>query len=150
VKGCPNQYLAKGLCLKHYTRKLRHGETSDPREITKRFWSKVEKSEECWLWKRHCDKDGYGTFSVGRRFNNTTVNAPRMAWTLTNGEIPKGMCVLHKCDNPPCVRPDHLFLGNHLENARDKVLKGRQSKGIKNGNSAYMRRRRLCKQQLSK
>lgn len=56
-----------------------------------------------------------------------------MAWVLVNGEIPNGMQVLHECDNPPCVRPEHLFLGTAADNADDKTAKGRQAKGEDHG-----------------
>src|SRR3990167_3261212 len=133
VENCFDKSLAKNLCSKHYTRKIRHADVSDPREVSKRFWSKVEKTEKCWIWIRGRDKDGYGHFSIGNRENNRPVPAHRVAWQLTNGEIPKGLFVLHKCDNPPCVRPDHLFLGDVKDNAIDMVLKGRQATGLKNG-----------------
>lgn len=56
-----------------------------------------------------------------------------MAWMLTNGPIPDGLQVLHRCDNPPCVRPDHLFLGTIMDNMHDKAQKGRTARGEKNG-----------------
>lgn len=65
------------------------------------------------------------------------MGAHRYAWLITNGPIPAGASVLHHCDNPPCVRPDHLFLGNALDNAQDKVQKGRlrygDARGERNG-----------------
>jgi len=89
-----------------------------------RFWMKVEKGESCWLWTGSTDRDGYGCSvpkGLGKR-------AHRASWTLTHGEIPKGMQVLHTCDNPPCVNPDHLFLGTHKINMWDKSRKGRSGK----------------------
>jgi len=72
----------------------------------------------CDEWDGPRDRDGYGRLSRGRR-------AHRVAWEEANGPIPDGMCVLHRCDNPPCRRLDHLFLGTVADNNRDKALKGR-------------------------
>lgn len=85
----------------------------------RRFWSRVQKSDGCWTWTGSKDGDGYGF--VGRD------RAHRFSYELANGPIPKGLCVLHTCDNPPCVRPDHLFLGTHADNVADRHAKGRDS-----------------------
>lgn len=94
--------------------------------IADRFWSHVKKGDgnECWEWMISRFRNGYGKFAVSRE---KTAKANRMAWELLFGPIPDGMCVLHKCDNPGCVRPDHLFLGTPADNARDRNSKGRQA-----------------------
>lgn len=99
-----------------------------------RFHSKINYThnpDECWEWARY-KKRRYGSLKVGRK----GVLAHRMAWELANGEIPDGMKVLHKCDNPPCCNPNHLFLGTQLDNIKDRDTKGRQvaPKGEQNGN----------------
>jgi hypothetical protein len=90
-----------------------------------RFWSKVNKgkSDECWNWTAGHDKYGYGKFSIRGR----EVSSHRVAYQIANGSIPNGLCVLHKCDNPPCVNPAHLFVGTHADNVHDKCKKGRAS-----------------------
>lgn len=95
--------------------------TTTPAE---RFWLKVEKGESCWHWTGAKDQNGYGCSTpkgLGKR-------AHRASWTITHGAIPEGMQVLHTCDNPPCVNPDHLFLGTHKINMWDKTRKGRAGK----------------------
>lgn len=88
-----------------------------------RFWIKVEKTEGCWLWTGATIRDGYGTITIDGR----SVKAHRIAWELTYGPIPEGMLVCHRCDNPSCVRPDHLFLGTHADNVHDCIQKGRRN-----------------------
>lgn len=103
-----------------------------------RFWTKVniKSPEECWEWTAWKNKDYSGSgfiLSYGRiRHNGSVKVASRVAWELTYGEIPEGMLVLHKCDNPPCVNPNHLFLGTSSDNTIDAINKGRRK--IRNGN----------------
>ena len=89
--------------------------------IEQRFWPKVEKTDGCWIWRGFRQKAGYGVTTVDRRCWLTH----RVAWTLCCGPIPDGLGVLHHCDNPPCVRPDHLFLGTNADNMADMNRKGR-------------------------
>jgi len=86
-----------------------------------RFWSKVDISGDCWTWCAGKYSSGYGMFN----FNGKDIGAHRAAWIFTHGEIADGLFVLHKCDNPPCVNPEHLFLGTHQDNMTDKARKGR-------------------------
>lgn len=111
-----------------------------PKDIT-RFWSKVNRTDnpdECWEWvgtKRH----SYGTIGFGGRRKNggKEYNAHRVSYEINIGEIPDGLHVLHKCDNPKCVNPDHLFLGTHLDNMRDMFAKNRRptARGENSGKS---------------
>lgn len=89
-----------------------------------RFWSKTQKNGDCIEWSAHRSSKGYGEFY----FNGHTRRAHRISWIITNGEIPEGMLVCHRCDNPPCVNPEHLFLGSPKVNMVDRVHKGHYPK----------------------
>jgi hypothetical protein len=82
----------------------------------------------CIEWHASRDKAGYGRM----RFMGTCWLAHRVAWVKAHGEIPPGMCVLHKCDNPPCVNVEHLFLGTQKDNIKDCYEKGRISRATRN------------------
>lgn len=92
---------------------------SDPEN----FWAKVPKISDklCWPWKGYINPDGYGRI----QWDGRTQNAHRISWIIQKGTIPQGLQVLHKCDNPPCVNLEHLFLGTHNDNIADKMKKGR-------------------------
>src|SRR3990167_3652620 len=88
--------------------------------LEERFWSKVDKSGDCWIWTG-AKISGYPIFRVG----NKLIRGHRYSWELCNGKIPEGLFACHHCDNPSCVRPDHIFLGTHTDNMRDARQKGR-------------------------
>lgn len=89
------------------------------------FWNKVKKSSECWEWTGSINQHGYGNFR-SRTFFPNDILAHRIAWHIYHGgPPPKGIGVLHKCDNPKCVRFDHLFLGDQFSNMRDCSSKNR-------------------------
>ena len=90
---------------------------------------------ECWTWSGAKNRAGYGTIKI----SGHSLLAHRISWTLEKGEIPPALFVLHKCDNPSCVRVDHLFLGTYKDNAQDKVSKGRcnAATGEKHGSKTH-------------
>lgn len=100
------------------------------KSVEERFWSYVDQRgpDECWIWTggKAC---GYGMFSLGRK----SVKAHRLAYELTHGAIPAGLCVCHTCDNRPCCNPAHLWLGTNADNIADRDAKNRQARGDANG-----------------
>lgn len=86
-----------------------------------RFWRRVQKGEGCWIWIGGRTGNGYGAV----RFAGRDQPTHRVSWEMAYGPVPPGLWVLHHCDNKPCVRPDHLFLGTPADNTRDMHSKGR-------------------------
>jgi hypothetical protein len=99
----------------------------DP-ELIRKFWKRVIKTSNCWLWIGACRPDGYGHFWIGRN-GIGNVRSHRFSFMLENGKITSGLNVCHKCDNPTCVRPGHLFEGTDYDNVQDCVRKGRHGHG---------------------
>lgn len=92
-------------------------------EAQARFWAKVDKSGDCWLWKASLKPSGYGHFNVAGK----SVRAHRLAYQLSIGPIPDGKMLCHSCDNPQCVNPAHLTPGTNSENQQDSLAKGRNA-----------------------
>lgn len=141
VENCSNKYYAKGYCEKHYQRIKKYGNTEgikpqNPPEV--RFWKFVDKQSDCWIWIGN-KRGNYGSFSVGSR-SLGSVLAHRFSWSMySKQETPKGMVIMHSCDNPLCVNPAHLSVGTYMENTHDMLKKGRHTyiahKGNDNGKS---------------
>jgi len=96
------------------------------RPLSERFWEKVNQGSEdqCWEWIGTRNNKGYGRVYVSREKGPKFSH--RVSWELINGHIPEGKYILHRCDNPPCCNPAHLFVGTHLDNIRDMIAKGRR------------------------
>jgi hypothetical protein len=100
-----------------------------------RFWSRVDRSggpNACWEWMGPRSEFGHGRFYISNRHVPSTCGAHRFSWTVLNGPIPDGLCVLHDCpggDNPACVNPAHLWLGTQADNNRDTYKKGQKLTG---------------------
>lgn len=144
IKNCHSPSRTKGLCNKHALR-LRITGTTDPGPkaqgtLEERFWKKVSKGKktECWEWIGNQSPAGYGRIQRGGK-NSPHLNAHRVSYELHNGKIPDGYVVMHKCDNPSCVNPNHLSLGTPRQNTQDMIHKGRQvvvaPLGVENGKS---------------
>lgn len=113
--------------------------------LTDRFFSKVSKGPECWNWtgvRVGRNRDGYGQFWM----NGKRIYANRVSWILHNGEIPKGLFVLHDCDNKSCVRPEHLHLGTTKQNMIEAAERGFKAKKL---NTDQVRAIRKLKGSLS-
>ena len=91
--------------------------------MEERFWQKVRKGPGCWEWTSARLPSGYGLIS----WRGTEHYAHRVSWMIHHGEVPAGMYVLHRCDNPPCVNPDHLYPGDAADNMRDCISRGRRN-----------------------
>jgi len=133
VKGCGEPIKARGYCNKHLQR-LMAGK--DPEELSchelsteGRFFKRVTKTEGCWKWQGRKNTKGYGHLSIRGRVK--TIAAHRLSYQIHVGPVPDGMFILHKCDNPGCVNPAHLFLGTNADNMADMVSKGRQTSILK-------------------
>lgn len=122
-----------------YQKDMRVASRMSDMEISFQFWNSVDKNGpiqphtpelgQCWIWTGFCDRDGYGKMNVHREKRY----CHRFAWEDKMGPIPEGMLICHKCDNPPCVRLDHLFIGTVADNNRDAHKKGRAAVGDNHG-----------------
>lgn len=90
-----------------------------------RFWTHVARGDGCWEWTGTRRPDGYGVHWNGSR----QVRAHRRSWEMANGPLPEGAVIRHSCDNPPCVRPDHLAIGTQQDNLADMTSRGRRVRG---------------------
>ena len=113
-------------------------------KIVKRFWSKVNREGPtpehrpelgpCWVWTGARTHNGYGhMYYATHSGKQTQRRAHRVSWEIANGPVPAGLCVLHRCDNPACVRPSHLFLGTYADNIHDAISKERHAAGPRHG-----------------
>lgn len=128
--GCTSESKHLGFCNMHYIRQHK-GKPMDRKRmkgpLLLRFPQNFTKGkeDECWPWIGWFNQNGYGQIKDGHKH----LLAHRVAYALNIGDIPNGMCVLHKCDNPACVNPNHLRLGTKKENNLDKVIRDRCAKG---------------------
>jgi hypothetical protein len=138
VLGCSQQHKSHGLCDKHYARFRRNGDSDivglrmgRGETAEARFWSRVAvtaNDEKCWEWQFGTGSFGYGTLS----FRGKKYRAHQVAWFFVKGFFSK-KCLLHSCDNPLCVNPNHLREGTRTENNQDAVLRNRQARGERTG-----------------
>lgn len=100
--------------------------------LAERFWTKVLKTQSCWIWQAQVNNKGYGCLSVYRedKGRHYPTYAHRLSWAFAHGPIPDGMYVLHHCDTPACVNPAHLFIGTQTDNMQDCWKKGRMTREI--------------------
>lgn len=130
IPECTSAHHARGLCGRHYVSAKQSGTLPPIRRpgLAERLAQRLSPTPDgCLVWSGGRDWSGYGTINVG---DGKTDRTHRVAWILANGRpIPGDLCVLHRCDNPPCCNPGHLFLGTRTDNNADMQAKGRGRNG---------------------
>ena len=128
-EGCGRPFYAKDLCNGHYIQHRKGQElrplrpSSRGRPLEQRFWVKVKKTPGCWEWTAATTSNGYGQFSVDGRYRR----AHRVAWEMTNGPIPEGMELDHRCANKRCVNPAHLRVTTRSQNMQHRTINQRNN-----------------------
>lgn len=134
IVGCTRPHKSRGMCDTHYAYWRRTGAVGGRKPLTleERLWRRVDKTPgqgpngDCWEWRGYVHPTGYG--QLARDADGRNINTNRAAWSVTNGDIPEGLWVLHTCDNRLCCNPDHLWLGTPKDNTQDMIAKGRRRK----------------------
>lgn len=139
--GCQEQAKSKGFCLRHYKRFWRTGSPEEAgarhESPERRFWKYVTKTDSCWIWAGMKDKDGYGVLTMKRASDGKHAphRAHRLSLEIHGRPVPDGLFALHRCHNPSCVNPDHLYAGDHLQNMKDKTDADRCHYGSEHANA---------------
>jgi len=132
--GCSSPSISRGLCGAHYARDKRAGLFLDVRRseapIEERFFRQIEKTDSCWIWKGRLVGKGYGSIGLGGK-GAKQVLAHRLSYEIHKGQIPEGMVIMHSCDNPRCVNPDHLEAGTQSQNIKDAFARMRKVQPLK-------------------
>lgn len=131
VATCEKVSVARGFCINHYQKWKKYGDAETTKQVQfhgltvkERFFKYVKKTDGCWLWIGGL-VNGYGQIRV----NGKPELAHRVSWQLNNGDVPEGKYVLHKCDVPRCVNPEHLYVGDQYDNMDDMWSRGRAKPG---------------------
>jgi hypothetical protein len=130
IEGCGGKIRGRGYCLKHHKKLIKYGNPLE-RKINRdyvhgtpkeKFIKSYQLNENgCWIWTAIINKNGYGIICIKRK----RILAHRFSYEFHVKKIPEGMIICHRCDNPGCVNPNHLFIGTHADNIKDKLQKGR-------------------------
>lgn len=136
IDGCAKPVFARGWCSAHYTKWKKYGDPLVVRQVQmhgvsvrERFLANFKQTSGCWEWAGYKDPNGYGRLNI----DGKPVLAHRLSWAIFCHPIETQQQVLHRCDNPKCVRPEHLFLGDHTANMADKMAKKRHRYGVSRG-----------------